>query len=118
MKISGRFKIVSGLIGFCALASGACASVTDDFTALQLQLNETLLDVYAGTPIAPENAPVKLWQRISPSLQSAMARRLMDNAARDEATATIAAPDRHNPRLTPASRGAGNVATPKRRENR
>ena len=79
------------MVGFCAFTSVAFGSATEDFTALQSRLNETLLDVYAGTPIAAADAPVKLLQNFAPELQNPTARQLVEHAVRDEAAASPAA---------------------------
>ena len=86
MKILGRHKSFCGFVGLMLLAARAFGEVTDDFQALQLRLNDTLLDVYAGSAVAPGNSPLKLLETLRPALQSEAARRLVDSALaqRDE----------------------------------
>ncbi len=71
-------------------AANAPGEVTEGFQTLQLRLNDTLLDVYAGTGWAPENSPLKFLETLRPALQSEPARRLVDNATRGATNASIA----------------------------
>ena len=63
-----------------AYFASAHAEVTDDFLSLQQHLNTAVLDVYAGSPVAAEDAPEQGLPRLLPALQSEGARRLAQAA--------------------------------------
>ncbi|MDR3401768.1 MAG: FTR1 family protein [Chthoniobacter sp.] len=83
-------KLAYGLAVFCALVALASGEAPDDFSALQARLNETLLDVYAGATIAPENAPLKTLRDLEPGLQSAAAKQLIEKDAQQLESASVA----------------------------
>ena len=91
MKNLNRHKFLCGFVGLMLLSVSAFGEATENFQALQLRLNETLLDVYAGSTVAPENSPLKLLETLRPALQSDAARRLVETAARSATTASTAA---------------------------
>jgi len=80
---------MAGALVLLAFSASASAEITEDFTAAQLRLNEVLLDVYAGTEIAPERAPEKELQDLRPGLQSPAARRIVDGALKTLAGAKM-----------------------------
>lgn len=91
MNIFIRHGFLCGLLVLFALISTAFGDVTDDFSTLQLQLNETLLDVYAGTAIEPGNVPAQMLEGLGSSLQSDAGQRLVDSAVRGAAKTSPAA---------------------------
>jgi high-affinity iron transporter len=68
---------LSAFLGFALLCATGRADVTDDFQALQGQLNDAVLDVYAGTPLTAENSPETTMAAFAPGLRSPAARRLL-----------------------------------------
>ena len=76
--MNGFFRASYVALAFLAVAGIASADVTEDFSALQLRLNEELLDVYAGTEVGPENAPAQALQALRTNLRSAAAQQLVD----------------------------------------
>jgi high-affinity iron transporter len=79
-----------GTLGLLALGSIAWGEGTEDFPALQFRLNDTLLDVYAGTEIPPESAPARGLTDLRAELKSDAARRVLDTAIQQMAGAPIA----------------------------
>lgn len=85
-----RRKILPGLLALCGLLSFASAEVTDDFSALQARLNETLLDVYAGTGITADSSPLKALRELPPQLQNPAAAKLIEADAQRLEGASVA----------------------------
>jgi high-affinity iron transporter len=82
MKTRAKRISANVTLGLLMLISSAFGDTSDNFSALQLRLNDTLLDVYAGATIAPENAPAKSLLQLRAGLQSEAAWRLLDDAAK------------------------------------
>jgi high-affinity iron transporter len=77
-------------LAFLAVAGIARADVTEDFSALQLRLNDELLDVYAGTEVGPENAPAQALKALRPNLRSPAAQQLVDAVTKGNEPGSIA----------------------------
>ena len=90
MNYLTRHPVICGFISVLIIARSALCGVTDDFSTVQLKLNEELLDIYAGTPIPPENAPLTVLDSLGSSLESAAARQLLQRAAQELAAASAA----------------------------
>ncbi len=74
------------LIGTLFLASHANADVPDDFSALQLRVNDALLDVFAGESVAPETEPVRGLVTLSSELHSQSSRHLVEEVSQNAPT--------------------------------
>lgn len=66
-------------VGPMVVAARASGEVTDDFSSLQLQINDTLLDVYAGNPDASGATVVETLRNLRAQLRSDAARQLVDD---------------------------------------
>ncbi len=67
----------------------ACADVTDDFSGVQLKLNDALLDIYGDAASVPTDTPEKLLAELRPRLRSEAAQRLVDETIRAGATESL-----------------------------
>jgi len=94
------YRHFSGFLAILAVTLGsAMADLTDDFAALQLRVNDTLLDVYAGEKIAPENTPAQGLKTLRGGLASDAAKAVIDRATAQAETQNVA-------RQTGVARGA------------
>lgn len=71
-RLLASLLLVSLLCTRLAFADGS-----DDFGALQIKLNDAILDLYAGETIAPEKLPAAGFAAIAPRLESLGAKRLV-----------------------------------------
>ncbi len=90
MITSTKRAILGSLCVLLAACGMARAEVTDDFSSIQLSLNDALLDVYGGDAIAPENSPAKLLAGLQPALNSEAARQLLQTAQKEISNASPA----------------------------
>jgi high-affinity iron transporter len=90
--MSAVFRIPRTILALALLAFAgmANADVTEEFSALQLRLNEELLDVYSGTAIGPENASTQALGALCPNLRDPAAGRLVDALTKGTESRSVA----------------------------